>query len=303
MRFILLVLTALLVAIAAPAAAQQGFTSARAAAMGGAASGSGGNGSIYINPAGLMVLSRFSAEAGYHNNGPAGSNSFGLSVIDSKTNPNISAGVAYDYAFGPGATDDDIDDARDHSLRFGAAVPLVPAQVFLGVAGHYTSARTVETVTTLPPVGLPTQPTVTQQASRNDSMTVDIGLMAVIQRVVSIGVTAQNIAQTEYVQGGRRYLGGIGIYAGPLQLELQYAAEQDRVTKDYIGTFAGGAEVTIAQVVPLRIGVQSRGITDGAWITGGLGYRGMTSGVDLTLQQSALIGSDRAIMATILLFR
>ncbi len=303
-RRVVLTLVALALTLCSlPAWAQDGFTNARTMGMAGAASGAGANGALYVNPAGLMALSMYSAEAGYHRNNPDQRNAFGISLVDSQTNPNIAAGVGYNYTFGPGPGESRDDDARDHDLRFALAVPVVPNAVFLGVGGHYTSVRGIKTVTTQPAVGLPGTETVTETAGRNNVFTVDAGLMATFQRIIAIGFSVQNIAQPDDIQQGRRYIGGLGVYFGPAHFEFQYSTEQQRESSEYIGTFAGAAEVTIARMIPLRFGVASRGITPGAWISAGAGYRSTSAGVDLAYQQSTQAGADRALMASFLFYR
>jgi hypothetical protein len=296
-------LTLVFIALGAPAAAQDGFTNARTMGMAGAASGAGANGAIYVNPAGLMALSMYSAEIGYHRNNPGKRNAFGISLVDSQTNPNIAAGVGYNYTFGPGPGGGRDDDARDHDLRFALAVPVVPNAVFLGVGGHYTSVRGVTTVTTAPAVGLPGNSTVTEVPGRNNVFTVDAGIMATLQRIVALGFAVQNIAQPDDILQGRRFIGGIGVYLGPAHIELQYSTEQQLETDKFLGTFAGAAELTIARIIPLRFGVASRGITPGTWISAGAGYRSTTAGVDLAFQQSTQLAADRAFMASFLFYQ
>lgn len=297
-------LTVVCLCVFAPAAsAQNGYTSTRAMSFGGAWSGGPSNGALYVNPAGMMLLSTYSAELGYHYNGTGNRHGMGVSAIDSSTNPNIAAGLAYSYTLGPGETDDKDDNARDHDMRFAIAAPVVPNLIFLGVGGHYTSVRGFETVTRAPPIGLPTSPTVTTEATRFNAMTVDIGLMAALARVVAIGVSVQNLAQTQNVLAGRRYTGGAALFIGPVHAEAQYSMAQRRDNKEYEGTFSAGAEVTIARRVPIRVGMTTRNLTDAIWITGGLGYRSEYAGFEVGYQQSTEAASDMAVMATVSLYR
>lgn len=294
---------ACLCALAPVANAQSGYTSTRAMSFGGAWSGGPSNGALYVNPAGMMLLSTYSAEFGYHYNGAGNRHGLGVSAIDSSTNPNIAAGVAYSYTLGPGEEDGKNDNARDHDMRFAVAVPVVPNLLFLGVGGHYTSVRGFETVTRAPPIGLPTSPIVTTEATRFNAMTVDIGLMAALARVVAIGVSVQNLAQTENVLEGRRYNGGAAFFIGPVHAEAQYSMAQRRDNKEYEGTFSAGAEVTIARRVPIRVGMTTRSFTDALWITGGLGYRSEYVGFEVGYQQSIEVANDRAAMATVSIYR
>jgi hypothetical protein len=286
------------------ARAQDIYGNARSMGMADAFVAGNGNGSLYANPAGLLAVATYAMEAGFHRNSARRNNGFGTSLVDSTTNPNIAAGVGYSYTFGPGPGDTRLDDARDHDLRLGVAAPLMPGVAIAGIGLNYESFRTFRTVTDAPPIGLPTEPTVREEAGREGALTMDAGLLVTYQRQVAVGVTARNLLQPSAIRTGREYVGGVAAFLGPAHIELQYAVKQAlEDPTEFQGTFAAGLEVLLARVVPIRTGVRTQGTTPGPWIAAGTGYRAQSGGFDIGFQQSTQRGSDRVVMASFLFYR
>ena len=131
------VLTAVLIlGVSLPADAQEFTRGVRPAGMGEAYTGvASGTSTIFHNPAGIARAVMYSLEATFEYT-PTGT-ALNAAVIDSKTNPNISAGVSYTYFLGHG----DTSDVSGHDIRLALAVPVLPDRISLGIGGRWIIAN------------------------------------------------------------------------------------------------------------------------------------------------------------------
>lgn len=289
--FALFATLALLFPVAA--AAQTEGTSLRAFGMGDAFVGGGNsNGAIFHNPAGIVTASMYSAEAAYVFRDGTNSSAATASIIDSSTNPNIGAGVAYSYGFGGGV--DDVSSAiSDHDVRVALSSPAVPGRFSIGLGGRYMS------------VGgrFPIDENGDEVRQKRDkAFTMDVGLMA-MAGALSIGVAAQNLIQADAFNLPRRWSAGIGVEAGDFHAEAQYVGQSlaGGGTESIGHGVAVGAEYVIV-VVPIRVGFSRDGLTEQNSISTGLGYRSESFGLDAAFRQNLVENQERTFGGSISLY-
>lgn len=280
----LLALLALL-SLAAPAAAQSEFTSARQLGMGSAFVGGGNsNGALFTNPAGLVTAAVYSFEAGYMFGGGSDLNSVGASIVDSKTNPNVAAGFGYSYSFSNGETDSRLDNVGDHNIRGALGFPIIPRVLAVGLGAHYIMYNRGTFI----------------DAEGNEvdesyrALSLDVGVQAVAARTVSFGIAGRNLLQPREFVPPREVSGGIGVFVDALHIEAQYLARENEVVEQWDSGFAAGVEYTIA-IIPIRLGYEREATLGDNFVTAGLGWRSEVAGADFAFRQNVDNTDDRYI--------
>ena len=291
-RATFLIASLLTLSSAATAAAQQSdplpetFSGVRPTGMGNALTPiAAGVDSLYHNPAGLARGEMYILDGAFTYTPQGGLLSAG--IADSKTNPQIAAGVAYSYYFGS----EDHADLSGHDVRFAAAVPVIPERISIGVGGrymHFTDAS-------LPEI-----------ADDEDSQvlfkgfSVDVGAMFRVGELVHLGVTGQNLIDpcrdNARCRGSvpTRIGGGFGL-GTVTSFQLTGQAMVDITSADDpVFDFGVGLEYLAANVIPLRVGFERRGFFDRNLITAGFGWRSQAAGLDVSyrhdLNQSSKFG-------------
>lgn len=128
-------LFALPLLLVAGQAAAQDFVGVRALALGEAYRAiATGNDAIYFNPAGLVVIPRYSPELHYSFNLDAEDHQFDLSVVDSKTST-VAGGIAYTFQ-GRELTRRT---TLQHTATVGVAYPLLPQVLSAGLGLKYVN--------------------------------------------------------------------------------------------------------------------------------------------------------------------
>jgi hypothetical protein len=221
-----------------------------------------GASAIFHNPGGIASRMMYQVEGTYEYN-PAGS-VLNASIVDSKTNPDIAAGVSYSYFFGRG----DYSNSSGHSARLAVALPVLPERISVGLAGRYLNVH-VEDVQVV------------------HTVTVDAGILFRATDRIQIGVAGQNLVDVcdrddlcgsvapTTIAGGLSFGdessfmlaadGGIDLTSDPEEVQPFF-----EVGAEY---FAGGT-------VPIRLGFQRQQFSDQNFLTGGLGVRLQTAGLD-----------------------
>lgn len=269
---------------ASTASAQEFSQGVRSGGMGEAfTSVASGTDAIYHNPAGAARAVMYSVEAGYEYT-PTG-NVLSASVIDSKTNPNVAAGIGYGFYFGR-----DDDDVRGHDIRLGLAVPVLPDRISVGVGGRW----------------LIVSDTVLQENAEGEEVrtdvqlmngpTLDAGIMFKATSQFHFGISGQNLipqcskaacagVAPQLITGGASFATESGItISGDVGIDLSTRAELGGENTDPALDAGGGAEYLIGGVVPLRAGYQYKGGFDQHLLTFGAGWRSQVAGVDLGYQ-------------------
>lgn len=257
-------LAACFVLIPSWASAQMFTEGTRSAGMGEAytaiATGTGG---IYHNPAGIARSVMYSIDATFEYS-PAGS-VLNAAVVDSKTNPAISAGAGYSYFFGR----DEAEGLTGHDIRLALALPVVPDRISLGVGGRFliVNADDLQVL---------------------HGITLDAGVLVKATEGLHIGVAGKNlidqcdneaclnIAPT-IISAGFAFGSDIGLLAsGDVGFNLTSA-------EDVKLEYSVGLEY-LAVVVPIRAGFNRIEATDQSLLTFGAGWRSKAAGFDIGYQ-------------------
>jgi hypothetical protein len=269
---------------ASSASAQEFTQGVRSAGMGEAfTSVASGTNAIYHNPAGAARAVMYSVDASYEYT-PTG-NVLSAAVIDSKTNPNVAAGIGYSFYFGRG--DDDI---RGHDIRLGLAIPVLPDRISVGVGGRWLIVK--DTVLQENEMG----EEVNTDVQLMNGPTLDAGIMFKATDQIHLGVAGQNLipqcskpecagAAPQKVTGGVGFSSEAGLtVAGDAGVDLSTRAELGGENTDPALDAGVGAEYLIGGVVPLRAGYQYRGGFQQHLLTFGAGWRSQVAGIDLGYQ-------------------
>lgn len=247
--------------------------SVRPAGLAGAfVAGAAGNGALEVNPGALDAVHLYALEAVYGRATEEGPSAWGVSVVDSKTNPALAGGVSYSRGSTGSETDDKADDFASQQVRLGLGLPLVEGALTLGVAGSYTTLTT--------PALSDDQP-----GSDLSAISLDAGLHAVLGKVVVLGIAGRNLLESEEM-GLRREVGaGLGLTVGPLLLTGAWEGRPGQASEGGMASgFAAGLEYSI-ETVPLRIGFRQEAVSGGQAVTAGLGWRSRESGLDFAFEQ------------------
>lgn len=221
-----------------------------------------GAAAIFHNPGGIASRMMYQVEGTYAYN-PAGS-VLNASIVDSKTNPDIAAGVSYSYFFGRG----DYSNSLGHSARLAVALPVLPERVSVGVGGRYLNVH-VDDVQVV------------------HTVTVDAGILFRATDRIQIGVAGQNLVDVcdrdevcgsiapTTIAGGLSF-GDETSFTLAADGGIDLTSDPDQVQP----FFAVGAEYFAGGTVPLRVGYQRQQFSDQNFLTGGLGVRLQTAGID-----------------------
>ncbi len=254
----LLSLSAALACAASPCAAQL-LDDPRAVAMGGVRGDPVANSAVIHNPAGLSRAYLYFAEAVYLRDG-AGKNVAGVNIVDSKTQQKLAVGVAYGYQF----TDSDADVIVDgHDVRLSMSHPFSD-RVHVGVGLHYVHLdRSVPVEEGEAPV----------EIDDLKGFTIDAGLLVDVGQGLTIGLVGENLIDLDDPALPRRAGGGLAFAADAISLDVDVLADFDRGADDATTVLVeGGAELLLADVVPLRVGYTWDGALEQSWLAGGIGF-------------------------------
>lgn len=262
---VVLVLSSLL---AGPAMAQEFIQGSRPSGMGMAYTAVGeGTGGIFFNPGGIASSMMYQVEGTYEYT-PSGS-ALNAAIIDSKTNPDVAAGVAYSYFFGRG----DYDALSGHDINLAIALPVIPDQISVGVGGRYMI--------------------VLGEDLDGDSIdvmkgfTLNAGALFRASDMLQIGIAGRNllnICKDDEICAG---IAPTNIAAG-LSLSdretfvlaadggIDLTTDPDKVQP----FFQVGAEYFAGAKFPLRLGYQRLEATSRNMLTAGLGLRMKAAGLD-----------------------
>ena len=255
--------------------AQELTTGVRPSGMGNAFTAvADGTAAIYHNPAGSARSVMYAIDAAYEYT-PTG-NVLSAAIIDSKTNPQLSAGLAYSYFF---ARDTDI---AGHDIRLNLAIPVSPDKISIGVGGRYLIINDTQKVVNVAGVETATNVEII------NGFTLDAGIMVKISPNFHLGVAGQNLIDQcsridcksvapTVIQGGVGFTTEDGlVVAGDFGVDLTSG-------EDVGIEFGVGAEYLIS-VVPIRVGFFRKGVAEQNWLTFGAGWRSKAAGVDAGMQ-------------------
>lgn len=247
--------------------------SVRPAGLGNAfIAGAAGNGALFSNPGGLDAVHLYALEASYGRATEAGPSAWGVSIVDSKTNPAFAGGVSYSRGSVGNDTDEKSDDFASQQVRAGLGLPLVEGALTLGVVGSYSTLTTPEVSDDQP-------------GSDLSAISVDAGLHGVLGKVVLIGLAGRNLVESEPMGLKREVAAGLGLMFGPLLMSGSWEGRPGQSADDAMASgYAAGLEYTV-ETVPLRVGFRQAPVGGGQTVTGGIGWRSRESGLDLAFEQ------------------
>lgn len=248
--------------------AQEFTRGARPSGMGQAYTGvAEGTSAMYFNPGGVASRMMYQAE-GLYEYTPTGS-VLNASIIDSKTNPDVAAGVAYSYHFGRG----DYSGLSGHDVRLAIAIPALPERISIGVGGRYMVVKSEldegETIELI------------------NGFTLDAGALFRASDLIQIGVTGRNLLDLCEKDALCSRVAPTTVAAG-----LSIADNQSFIVAIDGGAdltsdpdtvhpfFQGGVEYFAGGVVPLRLGYQRLQVDARNMFTAGLGLRLQSAGID-----------------------
>ena len=238
---------------------------------------------VYHNPAGIARAILYAVEGSY--NYTARGNLLSFAIVDSKTNPSVSAGFALGYSFD---RENDATDTTALDLRLPIAIPIVPERVSVGLGIRYLSIKDAD-IETL------------------SGFTLDAGALFRVADQLHLGVAAKNLLETCEVRsrcGGVAPMtigGGVSFGDGT---EFVLAADLDvdlGSTSDAKLNVGLGAEYLIEGIIPVRLGFMRRGVREANILTVGAGWRSSTAGLDAGYQHILSAGSGPTGVRTITL--
>lgn len=270
---LVLAMAAPALALEPPQVATMTAQSVRPAGVGGAfVAGAAGNGALRSNAGGLAAVHLYALEATYGRATEAGPSAWGVSIVDSKTNPALAGGISYSRGSVGGDTTEKQDDYASQQIRLGLGLPLVEGALTLGATGSYTTLTTPKIADDQP-------------GSDLSSISVDAGLHGVLSKVVLIGLTGRNLIESESMGLKREVAAGLGLMFGPLLVSGAWEGRPEQGADGAMASgYAAGLEFSV-ETVPLRVGFRQEPIGGGQMVTGGIGWRSRESGLDLAFEQ------------------
>lgn len=255
--------------------AQDFAKGARPMGMGEAFTGiSTGTAGVYNNPAGIARAILFAAEGSYTYT-PTG-NLLSAAVVDSKTNPAITAGLSIGYYFD--RQRDNGDDISALDFRLPLAMPIVPEKISIGFGLRYLSIsnKDIETLS---------------------GLTLDAGALFQIIDGLHVGVAVKNILDpcetASRCEGIVPLTIGGGISYGSLANAFVVSGDINYDLSGVEGAglnFALGGEYLVERMIPIRIGFKREALPNSNIVTVGTGWRSTTAGLDASYQH--IISSD-----------
>jgi hypothetical protein len=290
--------------LAAPprARAQEDYTGSRSRGMGGAHRAIvTGNDAIFLNPAGMSLLRRYSIEPGYLFNAERETHVASISIVDSIT-ASVAAGLSYSYVNGlrtvyvPSLTGDAVPQRVDRTgniIHLALSVPM-GRNLTVGIGGKYMNLSY-------------------GGRSAVNAVTVDVGLLYRVSPMVALSLSGYGLTNTGSAEAPLAM--AVGFAVGP-PTKFQFALDWviDFTTSKYLEDLPpsqraratrheihSGIEWQVFQGFALRAGYFHDRVTrvspDNAF-TFGLGYFSAKArvGVNAVFEQRFLNTDDRQLL-------
>ena len=288
-RFSVSVFVVIVCCVSGNVVAQEHMTGTRPMGMGEAfIAGAAGADAIYHNPAGVGNAIMFAIEGSYTRDVLPEMDILNVSVLDSKTNQSVAAGIAFTWET---ADPEGQAEWEAYHVRVGLAVPVVERRLLLGLGGRYMKI------------------TSGSQELASD-FTFDVGTVFHLSDMFSFGVVGYNLLST----GSSDKLAPIGLgigasfnygYAFLVSAEIRFdftskenASKENETTKKY----NVGAEYLISNIVPIRAGYQYDELSENSYISAGLGFRDKVGAIDLCYRQNIDNSEEKLLSISLQLF-
>jgi hypothetical protein len=274
---------ALSVAVAPPAAAREPGASAQALGLGDAVRASAiGPSALFFNPAGMARAMMYSIEIGYDYDNPVEGHAFHSSVVDSKMNEYIAAGLGYSYLF---AEKGDFG-KEGHTIRFALASgyrsPTLSAFIGAGLRWSQFNRK---------------YPTPDFEA-----VSADVGAVFDLFQMVQLGVVGHNLVKVDD-QSEMPISLGLGIAFNYQGLLLSFDTILDFGTRsDTTPIYAVGAEYFVMGLIAVRLGFEADDVVDRKSVTFGVGYVSQFWGLDISSKISIEDESDAMVLTNFRIF-
>lgn len=252
---------------------------ARALSMGGAFRAmTGGNESIFLNPAALAVLKRYSIDATYLNDRTGADSDqqwVGLSVVDGSNS--VAAGFAYTRL--PAGL------AQGNVFHLSLATP-VGDSLYLGATAKYLRLNL--------PAG-----------AQDHELNADVGLFFKVNQYVSIGGAGYNLFSSSHRDQTPRGVGA-GLAIGDersFHLAGDWRGDFDRDQGKSTNAFGAGVEYLLLEFIPLRAGYLKDDALGGQYWTAGAGV--VSNGgaaLDVAYRQGIDDSSRRTLVVALKIF-
>ncbi len=260
--------------LASPAAAGVGeeFAGVRSAAMGGAHRGLGtSNDTLYLNPAGMSLASRYAVELDYRFSNFDELYRLAATVVDSKSGP-VAGGLGYTYVWG----DENGLDPALHRVVLALSYPITPA-VAVGVSSRHIRGSLV--------TGL--------DREEISLYSGDLALSLRPAQGVGLAVSAHNLVKTDLPELTPLTFGaGLAYDASPLAVACDVAVNAEDASERKVSYHVGG-EYFLRGEFPLRAGyrrapfIRKNGNeANEDQLTGGLGWITPGGALGITYEHS-----------------
>jgi hypothetical protein len=239
----------------ASATTPRDFVPARAMAMGASRGAASGNEAIFLNPAAVGAMRRYSLQLDYaHATGTDSGDGFVLSIVDSLSNPQFPTGLAYRYASVGEGADKVTGTTKDFALGFALGDSLL-----LGTRVTYI--------------------TYAKEGHDFSQFTGDLGVLAKLGGV-NVGATGYNLLRVDSQDVSRGFATGIGIgddRSYLLAADLRWDWPQDKAMRSW--SVAG--EYLFGDALALRAGYSTDAVRGTAFWSTGLGLITQSIGLDV----------------------
>jgi hypothetical protein len=235
---------------------------------------------IYLNPATIAMARLYHVNLMYQYTGEDDMHMGGAAAVDSVTSSIIAAGISLNYL----RTDLRRTDHESWDARLALAGNIADV-FFLGMTGRYIRVEHDLESGNRGPNGVPALPSSGSQ--QIDGFTFDAGAAVAIGGIVSVGVTGYNLSDTGSVYAPIQLGSGAALTLfDMLLLELDLVV--DFTSYDDINEeIHGGAELFVANMLPIRVGYIYDVHFDIHTVAAGLGYVDPSFGVDFGFQREA----------------
>lgn len=241
----------LLLSLSAVTASAETLDDPRALGMGGAVgSDPVANSAVLYNPAGMSRAYQYAMELMYFRGGALETNAGGINIVDSKTQPSMAVGVAYAYEFTDAGNPVDI---KGHNARLAFSHAIVPNKAYLGVGLHYLHLNR-------------------DPGDDLKGFTLDAGGLFSITPAIHLGFFGNNLINLDDSMAPLRAGGGVAYTGEALAIDFDTVADFTTVPGETRPIFRGGAELLIADSVPVRAGVERNQAVERTYVTGGVGF-------------------------------
>ena len=259
----------LLLSTGAGLAQEVANTAAGTALSGATRSAAVGPTALEYNPAAMHQVMQYAVDTSYYYNAPSSAHGFTAAIVDSKTNQALAAGFSYTFMMDQSINGDQtLSDRTGHVVRGGLASGYRTEGISVHLGGSITYFDSD-----------------LSGADREKSVTMDAGLLLVVNNMFRLAVVGHNLIEADSADLPRRLGLGTSIFMNSFL--LCFDAVLDFETLDSTkALYKAGAEYSIAEQFPIRIGYQYDDLVQEQYISGGVGVVTPSVGFEFGFRQN-----------------